>query len=83
MSIGYALFFAAIAAYITVLVISFWINNLGGHVSFPGLALIFVISAILIFVFLLLAPANLRLIATLIGAGIVLITLIIHLLSQA
>lgn len=83
MDIGYSLFIAAIAAYLLMLVISFWVDKLGNGMELSTMVLVFVISALVIFFFLLLAPESIQTIALYIGIAIIVLTLIINLISQA
>lgn len=82
MDLGYDLFIAAISAFMLVLVISFWAEKLGCPMELSTYALIFVISALVIFFFLLLAPKSIQTIALYIGIAIIVLTLIINLLTQ-
>jgi hypothetical protein len=82
MSLTHALFFTAIAAFVLTIVISFWINKLGGFLSLLGYFLVFLALAVAVFLFICFAPDKLLTIAWCIGLGIVVLTLIIHLISQ-
>ena len=83
MRIDHAIFSAFVAAFVITLVINFWINKLGGAISCLGSIVIFLFSAVAVLLFLMFAPDNLFTIAAITGLAIVVLTLIIHLISQS
>ena len=82
MTFGYALFFAAIYAYVLMLVINFWVDKFSRGMGCLAMGIVFLVSAIAILCVLLLAPSHIQSVALYVGIGVVVLTLIVNLISQ-
>lgn len=76
MEFGYALFFAAMAAYLGLLVVGYWSGKLGSGLSGKGLLITALLAFVSVLLFLLFGPEILYTPAAVIGVVIVAITLI-------
>lgn len=83
MNLGHTLFLAFIAAWAIMLLIGFWVDKLGGHISLLGYFLIYLASFAAAFLFILFASAELLTTVTIIGIALIVLTLIINLISQS
>jgi hypothetical protein len=83
MTFGYALFIAAIYAYVLMLAINFWVEKFGGYLGCLAMILVFFITAIAILCIILLAPSHIQYVALYVSIGFIVLTLIINLISQS